>query len=308
MARQKVIYDSVAEDRESPIRTTLIANEKALKLFSARERNAVLKAGGEAMGYRWIDEWLFKRFTKYMERSPFNYRQGNYYRHFRLLAAAGAMSLRELLGPVFWDPWDFESPIPDRVMQMYWNELRSKKKQHSRSGFNRWISSFRGKLKRELRQRIRTAARRHEKTGNPFVEFGTARATATSRARTKAVAPGGRLRADIRIPFGHPIAPNASRMFKTIPRWEIADLAKALDKVLGFEMNSAQPVQTRTGRNRRQLNQVQRARLGVRPRAGSGVRSRSLEGVRKRASVRPGGTSSIYFNSDAHFRSVKASA
>jgi hypothetical protein len=72
----------------------------------------------------------------------------------------------------------------------------------------------------------------------PFVYTGIARSEATTRARPDGTATSTRFAIVIRIPFGHPIQPDTSAMFKVVPSHEVKRLAEVVGNELPALINS----------------------------------------------------------------------
>ncbi len=69
MSRFRVEQEKVlAEAGQGAIRLQLVAQEKALSLFSNRERSAILKASIARAGLFWLSTYLPKRFTDYAKQ------------------------------------------------------------------------------------------------------------------------------------------------------------------------------------------------------------------------------------------------
>jgi hypothetical protein len=65
-------------------------------------------------------------------------------------------------------------------------------------------------------------------------------------ARVQSVGIGGRESITIRIPYGHPILPDASRAFRKIPQREIDGIAREVGAELALIIGSATPIAPKT--------------------------------------------------------------
>ncbi len=58
----------IGHGQRGTIRWEIVANEKALALFSATERNAILREGMRSAGVHWLNVFFPKRFTDYAKQ------------------------------------------------------------------------------------------------------------------------------------------------------------------------------------------------------------------------------------------------
>jgi hypothetical protein len=208
----------------------------ALTLFSARDRNAVVRDAQVAAGRGWLREFLPKRFTPYVTRRPFTYRKlpvglasaklrGAEQKNIPPMPQWRGIINREFMG---WDPWSSKAP-PERL-QLQWMQ-RNPNEYSKRKGIIattlRIIKRERKRLKQDLRRWAKRRIREEivpnlikDEIILPLVHTGLLRDRFSKAAQARAVATAKRARLTITIPRGNRQAANVNAQLTRLPYWE----------------------------------------------------------------------------------------
>lgn len=222
MTPGRLVYQT---GRPGTLRSALYAHGGTLALFSLHAQNTMKRAAMNAGGDAWRAAFLPKRFSSYVERRPFPYPRHNigFY-----LAKARRMGLLKVIFQRFlggWDPWGNERIPDDRFMAWLKHERAAGNFGKSRTGeFKTARSEFRQWAKRLVRNQI--AEMRDKKVFEPLIESGGLAISAIINSRTVATSTAKRTILRIKIPFPGPRNPRVAEVIKTLPRWEVAYIAK----------------------------------------------------------------------------------
>jgi hypothetical protein len=216
------------------MRVEIDAQGPALALFSARDRNAIVRTAQEVAGRAWIREFLPKRFTPYVTRRPFTYP--------KMPTGLAAVKLRTVTtGPLAgtwqrikarefmgWDPWSSQAP-PERL-QLQWMQ-RNPGQYSKRYGVIARTLRMIGRERKRLRADLRRWAKkrvREEIVPNlikdevivPLVREGALRDRFSKASNARATATARRARLTITIPRGDRQAARVNTQLTRLPFWE----------------------------------------------------------------------------------------
>lgn len=228
------------------IRVEINAQGTALRLFSARDRNATVREGLVSAGQAWLREFKPKRFTPYITRRPFTYP--------KLPVGLGAKKLRTAkAGPLVgtwerirrrefmgWDPWSDGAP-PERL-ERWW-------KQRNPNEYG-WQIFARKRLRADLRRWAKKRVREEivpnlikDEMILPLVHEGKLRDLFSRAAAARATATTKRARLTITIPRGDRQAARVNTNLSRLPYWEFDFIRRHFRAALVAGINGRQLAQ-----------------------------------------------------------------
>lgn len=240
MARGKV----VVQGTNGPIKWAIVAQGPALELFSASDRNEMVRAALEVAGKQWGAAFLDKRFTHYVDRSPFPYprhRDGFYLNKARRMGILVPIFKRLFMG---WDPWSSDKPPLALIAD--WKKKNPGKYRFSVTGLQGGlISDLRANSKRMIFEIVR------EMNGDdkflPLVESGSARKSVLTTVSYTATATAKRQKLRIAMPLGLRPGQVAGKggtsktvveVLQTMPGWELRWLGKKFSENLALRLSN----------------------------------------------------------------------
>lgn len=183
--------------RPGNLRTGLIANEKALFFLKKSVRNRFVRGALVHAGDRWIGGFLPKRFTDYVKRQPFGYREHSVKGLTKKTRRMGL--LQEMLNQYLagWDPWSAEQPPQSRFLVWLKTEQAGGRHRWSAGGF--WRSArreFRVWAQKMIESKVEALRDRV----TPLVSTGRLRDMALANATARATVTGKRETLTVTIP------------------------------------------------------------------------------------------------------------
>jgi len=187
------------------------------RLAGRSAANGLIRDSLISAGTRWIAGFLPKRFSNYVERSPFSYRLRSPLQKFRALGLLKPIFDREFFG---WDPWSPANP-PKQWIAIY------ARGRTSRTGM------FSG-IKREARRNAKRITREivDDQSAKivPLVQTGLAQRAALTGAQARATATASRKVLRIAVPLGAARNEKVGKIIRTIPPHEVAAIARWVEQ------------------------------------------------------------------------------
>lgn len=223
----------------------------ALDYLTDKNRNALLRDAFNAVGKQWISLFLPKRFSDYVDRSPFPYprhRLGFYFAKAKRMGIVRDI-IKRLPTTKGWDPWSTEKPPLPLIIE--WKKLNPGKYNLRNTLFN---SGLIGDMRRNAKRMVFEIIEEMSMDGKfiPLVEKGIARGFAKEGAKARSTVTSGNTVLRISVPFGHPVNPTVSDVVKTVPTWEIKWIAQQFGENIkkqllgkGLSVNTSGVVTTR---------------------------------------------------------------
>lgn len=231
VAEGRAIIPPSADGVQGTIRWAINASSGPLALLdpSKRQRNSLVRNALLTGGNAWRGAFLPRRFSDYVDRSPFPYpshRLGFFVNKLRRMGILNGILQRVFHG---WDPWSANKP-PIALMEDWKRRHPGKYKRSITGQYSGLIADIRANAKRMVRE----IAEELWSDGKilPLVESGKLRETALAGARTTATATASRATIYIRVPFPGPRNPVVGRVIKTLPRWEVEFIARVVQRAL----------------------------------------------------------------------------
>lgn len=220
---------------EGSIRWAITSQESALHLFRRSEQNRMIRIALRLAGRAWIKAFLPQRFTDYVKRKPFPYgasrNAGFYVNKARRMGILAGILQRNFNG---WDPWSPTKPGPALIED--WKRRHPGKYRFSVTGqFSGLIGDLRANAKRMVREIVTEMA--SDGVFDPLVESGALR-TSARRARARSTATSNKAQIRISVPFPGPRNPKVGDTIRTMPRWEVAFIARQTKAALVRALNS----------------------------------------------------------------------
>lgn len=221
----------VAQGTNGPISWAIKAHGPLLEIFGRSERNAMVSGALEVAGKKWGAAFLAKRFTDYVERSPFNYprhRAGFFLNKARRMGILSPIFRRLFMG---WDPWSTNKP-PFPLIQD-WKAKNPAKYKFTGVYGSGLIADLRANAKRMTMEIV------DEKYSDgaflPLVESGSLRRSVLSGVSYRATASSKRQKLRISMPLGLRSGQTAGKggtnntvveILRTVPGWELRFIGK----------------------------------------------------------------------------------
>lgn len=221
-----VVIASGREAAESgTIRWAIESNRGNMDLLTQSTQNAIIREALTQAGQGWIAAFLPKRFGDYVSHPPFPYdiprRDGFYLNKARRMGLLAPVCQRLFNG---WDPWSSNRPGPALIET--WKRQHPGKYKRSITGqYSGLIADLRRSAKAMVMQQVNQWFR-----DNVFVELVESGALQASsqNARATATATSSRQQIRIAVPFPGPRNPRVGDTIRTIPRWEVAYIARVV--------------------------------------------------------------------------------
>lgn len=240
--------------RPGNLRSGIIANEKALFFLKKSVRNRFVRGALVHAGDRWIGGFLPKRFTDYVKRQPFGYREMGRKGTVQKLRRMGLMQdiFNQYLSG--WDPWGTTGKFPQaRFIAWLKYEQRSGFFLFTRSGkWNGARAEFRRWAKRLVEGKV--AGLKAKLT--PLIQSGRLRDTALAGATARATVTGKRETLTVTIPRPVDVQTGADgrqkiivrgsdivlRCLTMVPSWENSFVAAQFKDALTESLADGKPL------------------------------------------------------------------
>jgi len=222
----------VAQGTNGPIRWAVEMQGPALALFPRSTQNEMVRGALEVAGKQWGAVFLPKRFSHYVDRSPFPYprhRDGFYLNKARRMGILQPIFQKLFMG---WDPWSANRP-PDALITDWKRKNPSKYRFSITGSYSGLIADLRANSKRMIFEIVR------DMNGDdkflPLVESGSARKSVLTNVSYRATATAKRQKLRISMPLGLRPGQEAGKggtsktvteVLQTMPGWEVRWLGK----------------------------------------------------------------------------------
>ncbi len=254
-----VIYS----EHQGPIGVEITIRKRALMLFSAKDRNQLLRSAMMDCCTHWLNKFLPLRFTDYVFRPPFYYPDPLKWNS--MLDKANKMGVVDELAKKYFDGFNPWGKLPPRgfLFERWLREQKANGKyKFTLTGL---YSGAKAEYRKFVKQRMRALIEGRAESFRPLVLTGGLLNAAITQSRAIATAKKLGAVGTIKIPTNGPKAAKVNKILRTLPRWEITALAKVFGKSLGEYL------------------------LVGRPTGGRGKITRTLQGAASLVTSRPSG-------------------
>lgn len=229
------------DNRPGTMRAAIEAHGGATALFSAKDRNQLVRWAMIAGGDAWRSAFLPQRFTNYVMRRPFGYPKhsdGFFKNKARRMGLLKSLCDKFLQG---WDPWAQGASFPFQLF-LSWKRNNAGAYRQTRAENDRAKRDFRNWAKRLLMNQV--AEMKAKGVFQPLVESGQLRESAISKSRATATATATRGNLTIKVPYPGARHPSVAGIIRALPEWEVRFISKHVGDALAKLLESTNPQST----------------------------------------------------------------